>query len=199
MEATTEKQATLSSESQASKEMASSSPATKYLSLDLSLRVLLFASTLVAVVVMVTSKQTELVPVRLLPMPAFGYKAAKFNHSPATIYFVAALSVACLYSIITTLTSLGAIWKPCPSKKFFLLLVFMDLIMLGLVASATGTAGGVAYIGLKGNSHVGWTKICSVYDKFCHHVASSIAISLFASILLVSLVMVSTYALYRRC
>ncbi|KAF5181986.1 Casp-like protein, partial [Thalictrum thalictroides] len=71
-------------------------------------------------------------------------------------------------------------------------------LMVGIVVSATGTAGGVAYTGLKGNSHARWGKICNVYDKFCRHVGISLALSLFASVLLVVLVMLSTYTLYRR-
>jgi uncharacterized protein (TIGR01569 family) len=59
--------------------------------------------------------------------------------------------------------------------------------MLGILASATGTAGGVAYIALKGNEEVGWNKICNVYDKFCRYIATSLALSLFASLLLLVL------------
>ncbi|RWW00610.1 hypothetical protein GW17_00036420 [Ensete ventricosum] len=66
------------------------------------------------------------------------------------------------------------------------------------MASATGNAGSVAYIGLKGNSHVNWNKICNVYGKFCRHVGSSAAVSLVASIVLVLLVVLSSYSLYRR-
>lgn len=74
----------------------------------------------------------------------------------------------------------------------------MVQLILGIVASATGAAGGVAYIGLKGNSHVGWTKICNVYDKFCQHVGASIAISLVASVVLVLLVILSAYSLSKK-
>ncbi|KAK6146138.1 hypothetical protein DH2020_020007 [Rehmannia glutinosa] len=133
---------------------------------EVVLRFLLFASALVAVVVMVTRKQTK------NPLPA-----AKFNHSPAFIYFVAALSVAGLYSIITTLLSFYALLKP---------------------GCSTGTAGAVAYIGLKGNSHVGWRKICNVYDDFCKHVGASVFVSLFASIVLAFLVLLSVYALSKK-
>ncbi|RRT50785.1 hypothetical protein B296_00051521 [Ensete ventricosum] len=73
------------------------------------------------------------------------------------------------------------------------------LVMAGVMASATGTAGSVAYLGLKGNSHVNWNKVCNVYDKFCRHVGSSAALSLVASAVLVSLVVLSSYSLYRRC
>ncbi|KAE9453221.1 hypothetical protein C3L33_14882, partial [Rhododendron williamsianum] len=99
---------------------------------DVVLRLLLFAAALVAVVVMGTSKETRLVA-RILPRYVV-FESAKFQDSPAFIYFVAALSVAGLYAIITT------------------------LLLLGIVAAATGAAGGVAYIGIKGNSHTGWPK-----------------------------------------
>ncbi|KDP40020.1 hypothetical protein JCGZ_02018 [Jatropha curcas] len=167
-----------------------------YFAVDVALRVLLFAATLTAVVVMSTAKQTEDASVPGLPfrVPV----EAKFNHSPAFIYLVAALSVACLYSIITTLASLGVIAKPIYATQFLLYYTIWDVVLLGIVAAATGTAGGVAYIGLKGNSHTGWIKICNVYDKFCRHVGSAVGLSLFASILLVLLVSLSVFSLHSR-
>lgn len=74
----------------------------------------------------------------------------------------------------------------------------MVQLLLGIVAAATGTAGGVAYIGLKGNSHVRWNKICNTYDTFCQHAAASILLSLFASILLVLLILLSVYSLSKK-
>ncbi|XVF62659.1 hypothetical protein PTKIN_Ptkin09bG0026100 [Pterospermum kingtungense] len=165
-----------------------------YSFVDVALRVLLFAATLTSLVVMVTSKQTKLIP---LPAPPT-FREAKFNHSPALIYFVAALSVTGLYSIITALASVSVILQPAYSKSFLLFFAFMDVVFLGIVASATGAAGGVAYVGLKGNSHVGWIKICNVYDKFCRYIASSIILSLFAAILLVLLSMMSSFTLYKK-
>ncbi|TXG71791.1 hypothetical protein EZV62_000370 [Acer yangbiense] len=159
---------------------------------DVALRVLLFSATLVAIIVMVTSEQSEFV----LGLPV--KRPAKFTHSPAFIYFVAALAVACFYSIITILVSILVIFKPTLHKKFLLHFAFWDVLILGLVASATGAAGAVAYIGLKGNSHVQWVKVCSTYDKFCQHVASSTALALIAAVVLVLLSMLSTYSLYKR-
>ncbi|GMI64111.1 CASP-like protein 1D2 [Hibiscus trionum] len=168
-----------------------------YSLVDVAIRILVFAATLTSVVVMVTSDQTEVVTVPGLPGVSLPLQA-KFNHSPALIYFVAALSVTGFYSIITTLASLSVVLKPIYSKSFLLVFAFLDVVFVGIVASATGAAGGVAYIGLKGNSHVGWTKICNVYDKFCRYNASSLALALFAAILLVLLSMMSTLALYKK-
>ncbi|EOY06415.1 Casparian strip membrane protein domain - like 10 [Theobroma cacao] len=168
-----------------------------YSVVDVTLRVLLFAATVTSVVVMVSSKQTEVVPLPTMPTVRLPLPA-KFSHSPALIYFVAALSVTGLYSIITTLASISVALTPAYSKSFLLVFAFLDVVFVGIVASATGAAGGVAYIGLKGNNHVGWNKICNAYDKFCRHVGSSVAVSLFAAILLVLLSMMSTFTLYKK-
>ncbi|CAO2832024.1 unnamed protein product [Amaranthus hypochondriacus] len=158
--------------------------------IDGFLRVLLLATCIVSVVVMVTSKQTKIILSPLGPTPA----SAKFQHSPAFIYFVTALSVAGLYSIITGLASLSLPRKP----KIVFILILLDVVMVGIIAAATGSAGGVGYIGLKGNKHVRWTKICNVYDKFCKHIGSSIFVSLLSAILLILLVVLNAFSLYRR-
>lgn len=151
---------------------------------------------------------------------------------------MAALSVAGLYSIITTLASLYAIKNPALKAKLLLYFILWDAVInpinhfssslqflfsstcllsfiyqkhnkwlndhaslqliLGIIASATGTAGGVAYVGLKGNKHVNWNKICNVYDKFCRHVGASVAVALFGSIVTVLLIWISAYSLHSR-
>ncbi|MGI4329171.1 CASP protein domain-containing protein [Klebsiella pneumoniae] len=173
-------------------------PQDRFVVVDVFLRLLLFACSVVAVVVMVTSKQTKMLG--RLPVAPFSpvFKPAKFNHSPAFIYFVAALSVAGLYSLITTVASFLVLLKPGYSTKLIPHFVIFDVLVLGIVASATGTAGGVAYIGLKGNSHVMWNKVCNVYDKFCQHIAASVGVSLVASIVLVLLVFLSVYSLSKK-
>lgn len=70
--------------------------------------------------------------------------------------------------------------------------------MVGVVASATGSAGSMAYLGIRGNSHANWDKICNRYHKFCRHVGSSVIVSCVAAIVLVLLVVLSSYSLYRR-
>ncbi|KAL5541795.1 hypothetical protein UlMin_009505 [Ulmus minor] len=157
--------------------------------IDVALRVLLFASTLTSIIVLVTSKQTVRAP---LPLQA------KFQHTPAFIYFLVALSVSGLYGLITTLASISIIKKPEFSTKYWLFFVLGDVLILGILASATGTAGGIAYLGLKGNDHVRWQKVCNVFDKFCRHIGGSIAVSLFASVLLVLLVFLSIFSIHKR-
>ncbi|XP_054806616.1 CASP-like protein 1D2 [Prosopis cineraria] len=169
----------------------SSAPASgDYFTFDVILRFLLFAASVVAVVVIATGDQTEMMG----PME----REANFKNSPALIYFLVAFSVSGLYSIITFLASISVLQKPDLKLKFLLYFIFWDALILGIIASATGTAGGVAYVGLKGNRHVSWTKICNVYDKFCRHIAGSLAVALFGSIVTVLLIWLSAYNLHSR-
>ncbi|XP_074590867.1 CASP-like protein 1D1 [Curcuma longa] len=157
---------------------------------DLGLRLLLFVATLVALVVTVTSKQTKYI---------YSLKwVAKFNYSPALIYFVVACSVTCLYSLLTSILSASSIAKPSQPTKLLLFFSAMDALMGGIMASATGAVASIAYIALRGNSHIFWMKICNQFDKFCTSIGSSVSISLLAAIILVLLVMLSTYSLYLR-
>ncbi|KAM0951085.1 putative casparian strip membrane protein [Dioscorea sansibarensis] len=184
--------------------VASSAPVTKspppppfnLFGLDLFLRLALFATTLVSVILMVVSKQTKYFGA---PFSRFLIVLdAKFVYSPALIYFVAAISTACLYSIISGAISAYGVFRPSPANKFLFHLATLDALMLGVVASATGAVAAVAYLGLRGNSHVGWVKVCNIYTKFCSFVASSVAISLASTIILLILLTVSIYSLHRR-
>ncbi|KAF7813687.1 CASP-like protein 1D1 [Senna tora] len=168
---------------------AATADAVDYFKIDVILRVLLFASSLAAIIVIVTSQQTEIVP---LLTGGFARRPAKFK------YFVAAFSVSGLYSIITTLASISVIQKPQLKLKFLIQFIFWDTLILGIIASATGAAGGVAYVGLKGNDHVSWNKICNVYDKFCRHIAASLAVALFGSVVTLLLIWFSAKALHHR-
>ncbi|MTV29064.1 DUF588 domain-containing protein, partial [Nitriliruptoraceae bacterium ZYF776] len=76
--------------------------------------------------------------------------------------------------------------------------VMFDALLLSIVAAATGAAGGVGYIGLKGNSHTGWTKICDKYSSYCVHFGTSIFLSLVSAIALLLLVWLSVYVLSKK-
>ena len=56
----------------------------------------------------------------------------------------------------------------------------------------------MTYVGLKGNTHVRWGKVCTLYGKFCRYVGASIGVSLFASVMLVLLVLLSVYSLSKK-
>ncbi|CAN6171721.1 unnamed protein product [Urochloa humidicola] len=166
---------------------------------DLALRALLFAVTLAGLVVLATAKQTVVFPVTLpqVPQVLFVSMPAKFKDSPALIYLLVVLCVTCLYSLLTALGSLKLISGSSTPKTLFLLLL-LDVFYAAVMASAMGSAGGVAWIGLKGNSHTRWNKICNTYGKFCRHIGGAVFLGLVASIVLVLLAALNAHSLYRR-
>ncbi|KAL5197372.1 hypothetical protein ABZP36_000884 [Zizania latifolia] len=173
-------------------------PPAKCSRVDLALRALLFAVTLSALVVLATSKQTVMVPVVLRPPLVFAPVAAKFTHSPALIYLLAALCATCLYSLLSAVSSLRFLSGSASSAKTIFLLLLLDALCAGVMASATGAAAAVAWLGLKGNSHTRWNKICNTYGDFCRHIGSSTALALVSSVLLLLLAFLNAYTLYRR-
>ncbi|XP_072996716.1 CASP-like protein 1D1 [Typha latifolia] len=184
-----------------------------YFRVDFILRLVLLAASVSALVVLVTGKQTKIFATGLQPpFPTSISRDAKFNYSPAlmklliefelrilrTTRNLVALAVTVLYSIITAITSCSLISSPAPSTKTLFHLILFDALMAAIMASATGATGAIAYLGLKGNSHTSWTKICNIYGKFCRQIGSSAAVSLVASIVLLVLVVVTSYSLFRR-
>ncbi|CAN6469281.1 unnamed protein product [Victoria cruziana] len=167
-----------------------------FFSVGLGLRLLALASTLGSVIAMVTGKETKSILVPLLTIPLT--VVAKFNYSPALVYLVVANSAASLCNIYALTVSAASMSKSSPSVHTLFRLVVLDTLMGGIVASATGASTGVAYVGLKGNSHVHWDKICDVFGGFCRHVGVSSFLSLIASICFVLLTVTSAYSIYRR-
>ncbi|KAI7752996.1 hypothetical protein M8C21_022946 [Ambrosia artemisiifolia] len=168
----------------------------KHVIVDVALRALLFVTGLGAVIVMVTSKQSKMIPispVMIIPLDA------NWSQSPAYIYYVAANCVACLYSIITGASSVLALKKiGGSSEKLQSYFLILDSLLLGIVSSAVGAGAAVAYIGLKGNSHSRWNKICNMFGSFCHHVGVSLFISLISTMVILLLVWLSFYTLTRK-
>ncbi|XP_074583637.1 uncharacterized protein LOC141839719 isoform X2 [Curcuma longa] len=140
-------------------------PPTNLFRVDFLLRLLLLASSVSALVVLVTSKQSRQILTGLPPPLAVVSREAKFQHSPAFIYLLAALCVSSLYSFVTMFASFLSISIPSPSTRILFLLLVCDALMAGVMASAMGSAGSIAYLGLRGNSHANWAKICNNYAQ----------------------------------
>ncbi|KAG6525694.1 hypothetical protein ZIOFF_015660 [Zingiber officinale] len=115
------------------------------------------------------------------------------------------LFVATLVPLVVTVTSKQTkyiyTFKTVAKFNYSSALIYFVVacsLMGGIMASATGAVASIAYIALRGNSHVLWMKVCNQFDKFCTSIGSSVSISLIAAIILVLLVLLSTYSLYLR-
>lgn len=70
--------------------------------------------------------------------------------------------------------------------------------MVALLFSGNGAATAIALMGYKGNSHVQWKEVCSVFGKFCDQGAVAIGLSQLGSLAFLLLVLMSALSSNKR-
>ncbi|CAA7057616.1 unnamed protein product [Microthlaspi erraticum] len=161
---------------------------------ELSMRVLALVLTMVAATVLGVAKQTKIVPIKLIPtLPPLNVSTtAKSTDLSAFVFNISANAIACGYtaiSIVIMMISKGR------SKGLLMTLLVGDLVMVGLLFSGTGAAGAIGLMGMQGNKHVMWKKVCNVFGKFCHQAAASVAVTFLASLVFMLLVVLDAMKL----
>ncbi|XP_011071478.1 CASP-like protein 1E2 [Sesamum indicum] len=161
---------------------------------DLLLRVVAVAFSLAAAVVLGLDKQTATVALTLVPTlpPVDIPVTAKWHYLSASVYFVVANAAACAYAAISLLLLSGG------KRRVVTMIVVFDLMIVALLFSSLGAVAAVGVISLKGNAHVQWHKVCSVFGKFCNQGAAAIGLSGVASMAFLVLVSVAILELHRK-
>ncbi|CAN8275054.1 unnamed protein product [Cochlearia groenlandica] len=163
--------------------------------IELTMRVLAFVLTMVAAIVIGVAKQTKIVPIKVIPtLPPLNVSStAKASYLSAFVYNMSANAIACGYTAISIAISL--ISKSRRSKGLLMAILVGDLVMVALLFSGTGAAGAIGLMGLKGNKHVMWKKVCDIFGKFCHQVAASVVMTFVASVVFMVLVVLDAMRL----
>ncbi|GMN50805.1 hypothetical protein TIFTF001_019961 [Ficus carica] len=141
----------------------------------LLLRLLAFAATAVAAIVMATSHDSA----NVLNLT---FKA-KYSNTPTFVYFVIMEAIASGYSLITLLLS--------SKNSLRHLIIILDVIIAVILSSSTSAALAIANVGKKGNSHAGWLPICGQVPKFCDHVTGSLVAGFVGAVLYLVLLLYS--------
>ncbi|XP_057536217.1 CASP-like protein 1E1 [Amaranthus tricolor] len=162
---------------------------------ELALRVLALLLTLVAAILLGLDKQTVIVPITISPdLPAFMAPVpAKYHYVSAFVYTVVVNASAC---VIAAMTLIAAIASKDGSRRLVIMVV--DLMMVALLFSSIGATGAIGVIGLKGNSHLRWGKVCNVYAKFCNQVIASVILSLLGATAFLLLIFLSFLKLHKK-
>lgn len=104
--------------------------------------------------------------------------------------------IACAYATLSLLVALSS--RGSKSRGLVVTLVtVLDAVMVALLFSANGAAIAVGVLGLHGNSHVRWNKVCNVFGKFCDQEVASLIISVLGSIAFLLLVVLPGLRLQR--
>ncbi|KAK7844087.1 CASP-like protein 1E2 [Quercus suber] len=164
---------------------------------ELLVRLLAFALTFVAAILFGVNKQTKVVSLQLTPtLPPFNVPVtAKWHYLSAFVYFVASNAIACSYaalSILLLFTSKGE------NNIVPKMIIILDTLMVALIFSGNGAATAIALMGYKGNSHVQWKEVCSVFGKFCDQGAVAIGLSQLGALAFLLLVLMPTLSSNKR-
>ncbi|KAK6937438.1 Casparian strip membrane protein domain [Dillenia turbinata] len=166
-------------------------------SIEFIFRILAMALTLVAAILAGTNKETQMVPFTVsqtLP-PLNIAVTAKWHYMSAFVFYVVSNAVACSCAAISLLFS---ILSPKGESAMTLMIIILDVVIMGLLFSANGAAASIGVIGLKGNSHVQWRKVCNDFHKFCNIMLVSGALSLLGSCVFLLLVVLSILNIYKK-
>lgn len=180
------------------REMKVANPGRRVKNCELFLRLLAFALTLIAAVVVGVDKQTKVIPVTLFSgIPPLNVPVtAKWRYLSAFVYFVVSNAIACCYAAISLFLSISK--SRVGKGGVGLMVIILDLVMVALLFSSNGATIAIGLIGYKGNSHVRWNKVCNIFDKFCQKVAAGIALSQLGSLAFLLLVVLATLNLHKR-
>eukprot|EP01018_Ginkgo_biloba_P017211 Gb_26811 [translate_table: standard] len=156
--------------------------------IDCLLRILVFCTSMVATVVMLTDKQTVDVG-GIFHMKAIYYYAASLT------YTMVASSVTCFYSVISLLVTSLALKKARFPRRTRWCLFVSDLMVMSVLLSSVSAAADLAYIAYKGNSHVLWKSVCHTIDDFCEQAVAAATTSMLAVVILLMLILLSARVL----
>ncbi|KAG8385164.1 hypothetical protein BUALT_Bualt03G0013300 [Buddleja alternifolia] len=131
------------------------------------LRSLAFFATLSATLVMALNKQKKTIVVATIgTVPIQATLTAKFQHTPAFVFFVIANGNASFHNLLMLVV--GFMGPKCDFKGLApLAIVLLDLMNVVLVSGGASAAAFMGQLGRDGNSHARWNKICDKFGSYC--------------------------------
>ncbi|KAF8042283.1 hypothetical protein BT93_A0798 [Corymbia citriodora subsp. variegata] len=151
----------------------------------LALRLVAFLATVAATVVMALNKETKTIVVATIgSTPVTATLTAKFQHTPAFVYFVIANGMASLHNLLMIVVEIWGHKFDYKGLRLAMIAV-LDMMTVAVASGADGAATFMAELGKKGNSHARWNKICDKFGSFCDHGGGAIISSFVGLLLLV--------------
>uniref|UniRef100_A0A1J3HNG6 CASP-like protein n=1 Tax=Noccaea caerulescens TaxID=107243 RepID=A0A1J3HNG6_NOCCA len=160
---------------------------TKSWKLLLGLRIFAFVATLAAAIVMSLNKETKTFVVATIgTIPIKAILTAKFQHTPAFVFFVIANVMVSFHNLL--MIALQIFSRKLENKGFRLLSVaILDMLNATLVSAAANAGAFMAELGKNGNKHAKWNKICDRFATYCDHGAGAL-VAAFAGVILMLLI-----------
>ncbi|EYU19080.1 hypothetical protein MIMGU_mgv1a024780mg [Erythranthe guttata] len=138
------------------------------------LRVLALLATVSAALIMGFNKQTRTIVVATIGTTTVqATLTAKFQHTPAFVFFVIANGIASLHNLL------------------------MLVMNVAIVSGGASAAAFMGQLGRDGNSHARWNKICDKIDSFCDRGGGAMIASFIGLVLIIIICSLSIIRLRR--
>ncbi|KAL8113380.1 CASP-like protein 1B1 [Apium graveolens] len=162
------------------------------------LRLLAFAATLSATLVMALNKQTNTFVVATVgTTPIKATFTAKFNHAPAFVFFVIANAIASCHSILMLVVELFGYKYDLKGLRFAIIPI-LDIFTVALISGGANAAAFMGEVGRNGNSHARWNKTCDKFKKYCDHGSAAMLLSFIGVLILITITSISILKLRKR-
>ncbi|KAM3284555.1 CASP-like protein 1B1 [Capsicum chinense] len=149
------------------------------------LRLLTFGATISATLVMALNKQEKTIVVATIgTTPIQATLNAKFQHTPAFVFFVIANGLCSLHNLLMLASCFIGRKYDYKGLRFYVIGI-LDMVNVALVSSGASSAAFMGQLGKDGNSHARWNKICDKFQTFCSHGEGAIIASFIGLLLMI--------------
>ncbi|GMH20988.1 hypothetical protein Nepgr_022830 [Nepenthes gracilis] len=162
------------------------------------LRFMALLATTSGTIVMALNRETKTFVVGTIgTTPIKATLTAKFQHTPANIFFVVANGWATLHNMLMLV--IETYGRDLDFKGLrCVAIASLDTMIFALVAAGASSAAFIAEIAKNGNSHAAWNKICDKFETFCHHGGAAIIASFVGLALLSAISVISNFKLQKQ-
>ncbi|KAI5384629.1 CASP-like protein 1B1 [Lathyrus oleraceus] len=163
----------------------------------LSIRIITFLATASATIVMALNKQTKNFVVGTIgSTPVTVPLVAKFQHTPAFIFFVVANGIVSVHNLV--MIAMEILGPKFDNKGLQLALIaVLDTMALALASAGDGAATSMSELGRNGNSHAKWNKICDKFETYCKRGGGALIASFIGLVFLLLVTVISINKLLK--
>ncbi|XP_004233179.1 CASP-like protein 1B2 [Solanum lycopersicum] len=149
------------------------------------LRLLAFGATISATLVMALNNQKKTIVVATIgTTPIQATLNAKFQHTPAFVFFVIANGLVSLHNLLMLAFCFIGNKYDYKGLRFYVIGI-LDMINVALISGGASSAAFMGQLGRNGNSHARWNKICDKFYTFCNHGEGAIIASFIGLLLMI--------------
>ncbi|XP_055805009.1 CASP-like protein 1B2 [Solanum dulcamara] len=149
------------------------------------LRLLAFGATISATLVMALNNEKKTFVVATIgTTPIQATLHAKFQHTPAFVFFVIANGLCSLHNLLMLASCFIGSKYDYMGLRFYVIGI-LDMINVALISGGASSAAFMGQLGRDGNSHARWNKICDKFYTFCNHGEGAIIASFIGLLLMI--------------